>query len=359
MLESLAELYKQLGGLGTAITLVIILVFIGALYANVLIRRRYLSLSEELAGYCSGDLKELRSEVLLWITEEYKAAAQTGGLDINTASIIDTGLMAFLKLCKLGEAFIKRSNALLVTTGLFGTFVGLTYAVGNIGNILADTDAEAFMGESGADTLAVLVSSFQGMAVAFITSLFGTGFSILNMIITSFVSASEAKQLLLSQLEEFLDIRIASELRENVHKDEKKDAEVLASSMTAFEKVVSDYSASLKGLKSFNEELSANLLQVRESFTSLATSMDNASGSISGSSTIMHDCSESLITLTQEISYENKRLAQLAGVMSKLQESLLEDKRDREVFLKAVYEIPDRLLNYQEAAVARADRKGG
>lgn len=359
MLESLATLYKQLGGLGTAITLAIILIFIGALYANVLIRRRYLSLSEELAGYCSGDLKELQSEMLQWITDEYKAAAQTGCTDVNTASIIDTGLTAFMKLCRLGEAFIKKSNSLLVTTGLFGTFVGLTYAVGNIGSILAGTDAEAFMGESGADTLSVLVASFQGMAVAFITSLFGTGFSILNMIITSFVSAAEAKQLLMSQLEEFLDIRIASELRENARKDEKKDVEVLTSSITAFEKVVSDFSASLKGLKSFNEDITSNLIHVKESFTSLVTSMDNASGAITGSSTTMHDCSESLITLTQEISYEHTRLAQLAGVLSKLEERLMKDKADREVFLKAVYEIPDRLLNYQEAAVARADKKGG
>lgn len=359
MLESLAELCKQLGGLGTAITLTIILIFICALYANVLIRRRYLSLSEELAGFCGGDLNTLHSEVLQWITEEYRAAAQTGCAEINTASIIDTGLMAFLKLCRLGEAFIKRANSLLITTGLFGTFIGLTYAVGNIGSILAGTDTEAFMGETGADTLAVLVSSFQGMAVAFVTSLFGTGFSILNMIITGFVSASEAKQLLTAQLEEFLDIRIASEVREIVQKEDKKDAEVLAASMTSFERVVSDFSASLNGLEGFNEDLSANLIPFRESFASLAASMDNASESIAGSSATLHDCSESLITLTQEISYEHKRLAQLANLLSQLEERISEDKRDREIFLKAVHEIPDRLLNYQEAAVAKADKKGG
>ena len=190
VLEGLIVLYRQLGGVGTFITLLIMVIFIGASYANVLVRRKYISLSEELAGYCAGDLKAFSSSMLRWIDEEYREAARSGLSGINTLSIIQTGMEIFLKPCILAERLLKKTNGLLITTGLFGTFIGLTYAVGNMGNIMSNTSTDTLMRETGADILVLLVSSFQGMAVAFVTSLFGTGFSILFMIISSLFSAA-------------------------------------------------------------------------------------------------------------------------------------------------------------------------
>ena len=247
VLEGLIVLYRQLGGVGTFITLLIMVIFIGASYANVLVRRKYISLSEELAGYCAGDLKAFSSSMLRWIDEEYREAARSGLSGINTLSIIQTGMEIFLKPCILAERLLKKTNGLLITTGLFGTFIGLTYAVGNMGNIMSNTSTDTLMRETGADILVLLVSSFQGMAVAFVTSLFGTGFSILFMIISSLFSAAGAKDLLVAQLEEYLDVKAASEAMEELRLKGRKDEEqvqkttrVLNDAIRTFEKVVSD-----------------------------------------------------------------------------------------------------------------------
>ena len=127
VLDGLIGLYGQLGGMGTVLTLLIIVIFIGASYANILVRRRYISLSEELAAYCAGDLKAFSSDMLQWITEEYREAAKNGLTNINTLSIIQTGIEVCLKPCILAERLLKKTNGLLITTGLFGTFIGLTY----------------------------------------------------------------------------------------------------------------------------------------------------------------------------------------------------------------------------------------
>ena len=364
MLESLVSLYRQLGGLGTVITLSIVLIFIGAVYANILIRRKYITLSQELAGFCAGEYHAFDSDILQWMTEEYKEAAQSGLTAINTSAIIDTGFQAFLKLCSIGERFLKKANALLITTGLFGTFVGLTYAVGKIGTIMTNTTAETLMSTSGSDTLALLVSSFQGMAVAFLTSLFGTGFSIFLMFITTLYSATGAKNLLISQIEEFLDIKVSAEINAKLHKAKenegdisKKSIDTLIASITIFDRCVSDFSSNFKGLKSFNDDLVINIEQIKTSTDQLCNALDKTSSESTECGLLLYKCMDSLQNLVDEMTHSNKHLENSASVLSGLQSSLEASRKDRELFLKAVSEIPDKLLNYHEAAVASADRK--
>lgn len=364
MLDGLISLYRQLGGVGSFIALLIMIIFIAASYANILVRRRYISLSEELAGYCAGDLKEFSSEMLQWITEEYREAAESGLSGINTLSIIQTGMEFCLKPCLLAERFLKKINSLLITTGLFGTFIGLTYAVGNMGDIMSSTNADTLMQETGADVLALLISSFKGMAVAFVTSLFGTGFSILFMITSSLFSAAAAKDFLITQLEEYLDVKVASEVMEQLRLSEKDNdnplhqaTQDLTEAVDVFEQVVSGFSDCLKGLKSFNEDFSANIGQIRASSGYLCDSLDRASQAICECGARIGKCVEMLEAITGEIQAGSRRLENMASVFAELRVSLDDSRKDREVFLKAVYEIPDRLLNYHEAAVASVDRR--
>ncbi|SHI66069.1 hypothetical protein SAMN05444373_100632 [Thermoclostridium caenicola] len=364
VLDGLISLYRQLGGVGTFITLLIMFIFIGASYANTLVRRRYISLSEELAGYCAGDLKEFSSDMLQWIAEEYREAAESGLSGINTLSIIQTGMEVCLKPCLLAERFLKRTNSLLITTGLFGTFIGLTYAVGNMGDIMSSTNADTLMQETGADVLALLISSFKGMAVAFVTSLLGTGFSILFMVTSSLFSAAAAKELLITQLEEYLDIKVASEVMEQLRQDDKdgedlvqKTAQDLGEAIGVFEQLVSGFSDCLKGLKNFNEDFSANIGQFRASSGYLCDSLDRTSQAISECGARISRCAETLEGIIDEIQASNRRLENMTSVISDLRICLDDSRKDREMFLKAVYEIPDRLLNYHEAAVASVDRR--
>ena len=350
VLEGLIVLYRQLGGVGTFITLLIMVIFIGASYANVLVRRKYISLSEELAGYCAGDLKAFSSSMLRWIDEEYREAARSGLSGINTLSIIQTGMEIFLKPCILAERLLKKTNGLLITTGLFGTFIGLTYAVGNMGNIMSNTSTDTLMRETGADILVLLVSSFQGMAVAFVPSLFGTGFSILFMLISSLFSAAGAKDLLEAQLEEYLDVKAASEAMEELRLKGRKDEEqvqkttrVLNDAIRTFEKVVSDFSESLRGVRNFNEDLSANIDRIQASAGFLASSLDRTSETLYENSVRIDKCAGTLESVSAEIQVGNHRLENMASVISQLRLSLDDSRKDREVFLKTVHDIPEKL----------------
>ena len=363
VLDSLISLYGQLGGLGTGITLLILLLFAGAAYANTLVRRKYISLSEELAGFCAGAYTSFNSEILQWMTEEYKEAANNGTAAVNTPAIIETGLQAYLKPCMLAERFLKKANSLMVTAGLFGTFVGLTYAVGNIGNIMANTNADSLMRDTGADTMSLLITSFKGMAVAFVTSLFGTGLSILHMIILTLFSATGAKNLLTSQLEEYLDVKIAAEineirlLKEKQTEDDKnaKTTDLMVESIQIFQKATADFTESLNGLKDFNDIFSTNIDRVRDSAVFLGNALDKTSETVYESSVKIYNCTGIMQSITNEITLGNKRLENTTSVLSELKLLIGDSKKDRDLFLKSIYEIPDKLLNYHEAAVASVD----
>ncbi len=363
MLEGLAGLYNRMGLLGSVITGLIVVFFIAGFYVNILVRRRYLSLSEELAAFCGGEINEFRSDMLNWMTEEYKASLASGVEPINTTCIIDMGLEAYQKLCVLGESYLKKINGLLITTGLFGTFLGLTSAIGNLGSIMANTSAETLMTEAGISTFQILISSLQGMSVAFITSLFGTGFSILLSVIMTFIGSGHAKKLFITQLEEYLDIKLVAEAMEAKVKqsfDRKEEVSTLAAtlsdSLTLFNKTISAYTDELQALKNFNQEFSQNLNHASKSVAFLCQVFDKSSETVYQSGVSFFTCSEELKNLVMEIKNENRKAEAMSGLLAELAQKIDESTHDRKLFLKAVSEIPDRLLNYSEAAFARIER---
>lgn len=354
MAEGLIKLFNQLGALGVSICGLIVIFFIVALYANILTRRRYLSLSEELALFCAGKTDSFRSDCLTWMAQEYESACE-GGIDsVNTVSIIETGMRGFLKLCNLAEGFIKRANSLMITTGLFGTFIGLTYAVGRIGDIVGTTNTEALMSDSGFSTFSLLVASFQGMAVAFVTSLLGTGFSILYMIWLTFISAASAKELLIIQLEEFLDIKLAADLRESHPMMPKGTSAPLSET---FETSVNQLTTSIQSLEGFNEGFTQNLDHVRTQLAEFYQVVNSTMDSVVESSAHFIQCAHSLKAATESITSHAQSLEQMALVMTHLENHLDASRKDRDAFLRTILEIPDRLLNYNEAAVARVEKR--
>ncbi len=363
MLDGLVGLYNRMGLLGSLITGLIVVFFIGGFYVNILVRRRYLSLSEELAALCGGELNEFRSEMLNWIAEEYKASLSSGVEAINTTCIMDMGLEAYQRLCVLGESYLKKVNGLLITTGLFGTFLGLTSAIGNLGSIMANTSAEALMTEAGISTFQVLISSLQGMSVAFITSLFGTGFSIFLSLLMTFMGYGQAKRLFITQLEEYLDVKLASESMEAKLKlsfDRKDEVSSLATtltdSLTLFNHTIGTYTQELHSLKTFNQELGQNLDRANNSAAFLCQSLDKSSETIYQSGVSFFACAEELKSLVSEIKSENRKTEAMSGLLANLAQILDATTQDRKIFLKTVGEIPDRLLNYSEAAFARIER---
>ena len=352
-----------MGLLGSVITSLIVVFFIAGFYANVLLRRRWLSLSEELAAFCSGEINEFRSDMLTWVTEEYKESLNSGAEAVNTGGIIDMAIQAYQRLCILGESYLKKVNGLLITTGLFGTFLGLTTAVGTIGGMMAETGAETLVAQSGVTTFKMLVSSFQGMSVAFITSLFGTGFSILLSVITTLIGSGDARELFITQLEEYLDVKVQSETAEAKKEqilDHKEDIHILSDtlmeSLTIFNQTVCSYTEELRSLKGFNQELGNLLEKAGMSAALLCQSFDKSSEAFCQSGAAISDYAADLKSLVKEINYQNGRLENTYGVFAELSRKIEEATEDRSIFLKVLTEIPDRLLNYTEAAVAGTER---
>ena len=363
MLNNLSELYQRMGVLCSAVTLLIVMLFVSGFYINVLLRRRYISLSEELAAFCAGELDELKSEMLIWVADEYKTSLECGLESINTNSIIDTAISAFLKLCITGENYLKKVNGLLITMGLFGTFLGLISAIGNIGSILSNSNANTLITDSGTNTFQMLFSSFQGMSVAFITSLMGTGFSILFSFIMTFINSSQSKKLFITQLEEYLDIKVTCELAEKKLEQSKTYTDevniltrALCDSISAFDKSIGGLNSELQSLKNFNMEFGGHLDNAGKTIAVLCNSIDKQSEVSSQCSILFSECTSELKTLVKEIKGENRRLEAMNGLFSELSKKLDESTQDRKIFLKAIYEIPDRLLNYNEAAVAPIER---
>ncbi len=363
MIGTLAELYGQMGLLGSIITGLIMLIFLAGFYVNIFVRRNYISLSQELAAYCEGEITEFQSDMLAWITEEYKMSLESGVQDINTPAMIDMALSAYLKLCTIGESFLKKVNSLLITLGLFGTFLGLTSAVGDIGNMMANTTAEVLMTEAGINSFKILVSSFKGMSVAFITSLFGTGFSIVLSVLTTFVSAQDAKKLFTTQLEEYLDVKVATEVMENnsrTNQVENRESHTLADSLSdsvsLLNKTVNTCVEDFIFLSTFNRELRDNLCYAGNIISIANQALKTSSEAFCSGSKSINECSKQLKDMVAEIKKYNQHLESMSGILEELSVKLDESAEDRAVYVKTLNEMPDRLLNYTEAAVAKIER---
>lgn len=357
----LTYVYGQLGLSGSIITGIIILLFISCFYANLFIRRRYLSLSNELAAYCAGDIDELQCDILIWVTEEYKECLLSGVENVNTHSIIDVAIEAFQKPYKAAEVLLGKINGLLISLGLFGTFLGLTSALGQIGELFSGTSSEALIAEAGLNTFKMLISSFKGMSVAFITSLFGTGLSILFSVLTSFVGYNDAKNLLITELEEYLDIKVAGEvLKEQRENDNSVVEKVLfkdvVESISVFNNTINSYVNDLSFLKDFNQQFKENLTHADNSISNINRSLDRTTEAFDRSCMKMAECSEELKILADAIKHQNSRMDALGMLFTDLSRKLDETSQDRNLFLKTLDEIPDRLLNYTEAAVARIEK---
>jgi len=301
--------------------------------------------------------------MLIWITEEYKEVYREGIENTNTGIIINMALEAYQKPCLLGESFLKKVNSLLISLGLFGTFLGLTSAIGNIGGILAGSEGQLFIESMESDIFNILISSFNGMSVAFITSLFGIGFSILLSISAGLIGAPDAKRLFITQLEEYLDIRLASEIQESKFKlalDYKDQMNILtdtlAETVQQFNTTLRSYTSELSSLKNFNSEFKKNLILSQKDTDMLCNSLGQASKAFDYSGNRITVLADEFKNLVEQVNIQNQRLEGTNRIILELTQKLNESSIDRKLFLKAIDEIPDRLLNYTEAAVARVER---
>ncbi len=157
---------------------------------------------------------------LRYVVNDYANAYKRHGKDINTPAIIDKGVGAKLGGSLLCERFLNNAVSLFVTLGLFGTFLGLSMSVSSLTELLGYSSGAEWMNfmESVGDGL---LSALSGMGVAFYTSLFGVGCSILLPILRVIFNPATERERLATRLELWLDTEIAPTLATEAVKDER------------------------------------------------------------------------------------------------------------------------------------------
>ena len=198
---------------GVIVIAVIAILFVLAVILLFYVRIRYRFLEGKARGNEAS--RGFRSAIL----KEYTAAYKQYGQDVNTPAIISDVIGSRLSGLLLCERFLNNAVSLFVTLGLFGTFLGLSMSVSSLTELIGLSNTSEWM--SVMDSVGGgLMSALSGMGVAFYTSLFGAGCSILLTILRTILSPQAARERLETRLELWLDMEIAPTLSTEASKDD-------------------------------------------------------------------------------------------------------------------------------------------
>ena len=246
-----------------AIILALFAVAVVMLFAVCAVYRRQSKLA------AAGDI--YRSHMLHDALDDYTAAYRTFGEETNTPAIIGSAIRSHLGFPLFCERFLNSAVSLFVTLGLLGTFLGLSMSVSSLTKLLGSSSGaewQIVLGSVGDG----LMSALSGMGVAFYTSLFGVGCSIILTILRTIFNPESIRQELENEMELWLDHRTAPRLNTDRVKDDsemvkrmiggmnnaagtmdatlRESTEALLRSMDGFSATVDSFN---KGVRDFSE----------------------------------------------------------------------------------------------------------
>ena len=199
---------------------------------------RYRVLGYKVAGAANDEARGFRSAIL----EEYTAAYKQFGMDVNTPAIINDVMSRRLPGLLFCERYLNNAVSLFVTLGLFGTFLGLSMSVSSLTELISLSNSSEWlniMNSVGGG----LLSALSGMGVAFYTSLFGAGCSILLTILRTILSPQAERERLETRLELWLDNEVAPSLATEYARN---DADLVNRMIDALNSSVSEIRTSLR-----------------------------------------------------------------------------------------------------------------
>lgn len=205
--ELLKDVFGRLDPVAIAIIAVIVIIFILTVIVNVMVISVYKGLKNKIIKAREAGDTNFKNEVLNNIVDEYITAAKVNG-EVNTQAIIENNFLDRYKILFVGERFTKHAVSLMITLGLLGTFYGLTISISKLVELLSD--------KSSIDTIeniiTGLMSSINGMGVAFTTSLFGIIGSIVVTVLNIFYNVGQTKDDLLLEIENYLDNELSQKI---------------------------------------------------------------------------------------------------------------------------------------------------
>ncbi len=294
-------LFNQLNMVANSIIILIVLILTSSIVLSFVIRTRYNTILTDIHDPQHRESAAFYNEMLNKIVKEYKTVMESKKEGINTYALVDKFYHTELKMIDLGEKFIAKAISLMIVLGLLGTFYGLTLSIGELVQLLSATGADVVSDVSS--ITGGLISSVEGMSVAFITSLFGIGSSVVLTILNIMFNLENVRESVLLSIEEYLDntlnikgdasvfeaslgvlaesmernfVQVTEVIKEqlNVSTDGLlKTADSFQHSMDRFDESLNQFSENIRDFSEFNYHLKTNIQRMNVSFADLTTGL--------------------------------------------------------------------------------------
>ena len=208
------SILKDLPFAGLVVIIIILALFILAVILLFHVCSRYRRLIRK-----ASDGEENSSLFIRHTLDQFSAAYEKYGQDVNTPAIISDAIASRLSGLLLCERFLNNAVSIFVTLGLFGTFLGLSLSVSSLTELISYSNTSEWL--SVLDSVGGgLMSALSGMGVAFYTSLVGAGCSIILTILRSVFSPAALRGKLETRMELWLDQNVAPRLHTKAAKDD-------------------------------------------------------------------------------------------------------------------------------------------
>lgn len=334
-----------------AIILTTFIIFIISFIANLIIRKKYTIILDDLLNWHRKKEGAFHCDILNKIVEDYKNTAQGSYSEVNTQAIIEKNFNLRLRGLALGERFIKNTNTLMITLGLFGTFVGLTAAVGELAAIFKNMDMIELIQNAGIEELLRrLISSLQGMSVAFTTSLVGVGCSIVLTILMTIVNAQEVRENLMIHIEEYLDNSVAVVVSQDKETEYTMMNNILRTTFTEFgEKIQQSLQ---KTVESFGEKLTNVVMDVNVSSQTLDATVEKFDKSLANFAFGMKDLNEFNMNMRNNIERMDVNFIKVTESLTQASNIVVENYRSIEGFSSNIREAADQMTSYNHQLVS-------
>jgi len=351
LIETLKNIYEQVQGFGMAIILTTFIIFIISFTANLIIRKKYSVILDDLLNWHRKKEGSFHCDILNKIVEDYKSTAQGSYSEVNTQAIIEKNFNLRLRGMALGERFIKNTNSLMITLGLFGTFVGLTAAVGELAAIFKNMDMIELIQNAGIEELLQrLISSLQGMSVAFTTSLVGVGCSIILTILMTIVNAQEVRENLMIHIEEYLDNSVAVVVSQDKETEYTMMNNILRTTFTEFgEKIQQTLQQTVEN---FGDKLTNVVMDVNVSSQTLDATVEKFDKSLANFAFGMKDLNEFNMNMRNNIERMDVNFIKVAESLTKASSIVVENYRSIEGFSSNIREAADQMTSYNHQLVS-------
>lgn len=273
------DIVQQMNVLGLVIVIAIVVILFVAIVNIVRMKQQYSDLKQDLLNRRkSKEFKE--GTVVDRIVRDYRLTAEDQYGDVNTQAIIERNIHKSMPKAIFGERFSKNAISLMIILGLLGTFYGLTLSIGDIVKVLGTSNSVEVV-DSLQGVVGGLMSSIQGMSVAFVTSLVGIVASIILTITQMFANVTTMREDFMVDMEEYLDNVISleyikTESREYVEyvklatRGMQDASDALLNSVKAFEKALDRFSDNTRDFTEFNHHLRTNIDRMNVSFSDMS-----------------------------------------------------------------------------------------